>query len=190
MGAKNAIKRLFNDKEIAKKVSIKYIKARLEINRKTPLKVENETEFLNLITGIVQFFESKTGESVSNNELALQKAELILSRFGSAGLPSAKDAAIKATDGGTIGLVEAIYAALKASSEEAMFEAILREEVGGGGLIDLEKLSFVKEYIAYKGQSLPESARKMRPEELVPRYKEIIKRDLHIAETLTKTLGL
>lgn len=188
MGARNAIKRLFSDKEIAKTVTTKYLRARLEINKKIPLKVENEKEFLQLITGVVQFFESKTGETVSNDELALQKAELILSRFGDVGIAAAKDAAIKSTDGGTMEIVQTIFLTLKASSEEAMFETILRQEVDE--LDELQKLAFVKEYIEYKGLSLPESARKMRPEELVSRYKEIIKRDLQIAETITKTLGL
>jgi len=188
MGAKRAIHRLLVDREVAKNVSIKYIKARTALNKILPLRVKDEKEFHSIAISIVKFLESKTGTDVSNDELALQKAEMVLSRFGNAGLPSAKDAAMKGTEGGTMAIADAIYSAMKEQSEDNYFEAILREEVDP--FDEFEKIRFVEEYVQMKGLSLPESARKMRPEELVTRYKEIIKRDLKIADALTKTLGL
>lgn len=188
MGAKRAIHRLLVEREVAKKVSIKYIKARTALNKILPLRVNDEKEFHDVIVGIVQFLESSTGSSASNYELALQKAEMILSRFGNAGLPSAKDAAMKGTEGGTMAIADAIYSAMKEQSEDNHIEAVIREEVSPHD--EFEKIRFVEEYVQMKGLSLPESARKMRPEELVTRYKEIIKRELKIADALTKTLGL
>ena len=184
MGAKRAIHRLLVDREVSKEVSVKYIKARTALNKILPIRVKDEKEFHAVIIRIVQFLESKAGTAVSNDELALQKAEMVLSRFGNAGLPSAKDAAIKGTEGGTMALADAIYSAMKEQSEDNHIEAVLREEVSP--FDEFEKIKFVEEYVQMKGLSLPESARKMRPEELVSRYKEIIRRELKIADALTK----
>ena len=188
MGAKRAIHRLLVEREVSKKVSVKYIKARTALNKVLPLRVKDEKEFHSVIIRIVQFLESKTGSQVSNDEFALQKAEMVLLRFGNAGLSSAKDAATKGTEGGIMAIADAIYSAMKEQSEDNHIESVIREEVDQ--FDEFEKIRFVEEYIQMKGLSLPESARKMRPEELVTRYKEIIRRDLRIAEALTKTLGL
>lgn len=188
MGAKRAIHRLLVNREVSKEVSVKYIKARTALNKVLPLRVNDDKEFHKVVIKIVQFLESKTGTDVSNDEFAFKKAEMVLSRFGNAGLPSAKDAAMKGTEGGTMAVADAIYSAMKEQSEDNHIEAVLREEVSP--FDEFEKMKFVEEYVQMKGLSLPESARKMRPEELITRYKEIIRRDLKIAEALTKTLGL
>lgn len=188
MGAKRAIHRLLVNREVSKEVSIKYIRARTELNKKLAMRAKDEKEFQNAITKVVQFIESKTGTAVSNDELALQKAEMILSRFGNAGLPSAKDAAMKGTEGGIMAVADAIYSAMKEQSEDNYIESVLREEADP--FDEFEKIRFVEEYMQFRGLSLPESARNMRPEELVSRYKEIIRRDIKISEALTKTLGL
>jgi len=194
MGAKRAIHRLIVNREVSKEVSVKYIKARTALNKILPIRVKDEKEFHVVIIRIVQFLESKTGitisngVAVSNDELALQKAEMILSRFGNAGLPSAKDAAMTGIDGGVMAVADAIYSVMKEQGEDNYIEAVLREEVDP--FDEFDKIKFVEEYVQLKGLSLPESARKTRPEELISRYKELIRRDLKIAEALTKTLGL
>jgi len=188
MSAQNAIKRIFVNKEIAKEVGVKFIKARIELNQYLPLRVSGEVSFYTLITQIIQFFESIINESISTDELALQKAELILSQFSNGGIFAAKDAATKGIDGSVMAVADAIYTALKNQSEEYYFEKIMREEVDE--FDQFEILRFVESFKRYKGLSLSENIRNMRAEELMGKYKDLVRQDIHLSEALTKMLGL
>ena len=187
VSAKGAIERIVIKREIDKEVSDKYNKALIELRRELPLRVSSEEEFYSLITSIVQFFESKTGLSASNNVLALQTAEEIFA--GSrAGTKGAKDAALKGIGGGVLALADAICQNLRDISERNRFMKILREECDE--FSDFEKIRFVADFKRYLGNYLPKTARETRPEELVPRYKEIIWEYYQDAKEFTKTFGL
>ncbi len=189
MGAKRAIQRLFVEHEIAREVSAKYIRARIEINKMLPAKVTSEKEFYQLITRIVQFYEKETGGIPSGDSFAFQKAEQILSQYAIAGILSAFDASTKHVEGGVLGIASAICTAMKTQSEEHRLDTILRQEIGDE-FNSLERLKFTEEYKAIKGRGLPETMQNANPGELIGKIKEVIKRDLQIADTFQKTLGI
>lgn len=187
MSAKKAIERIVINREIDKEVSVKYNRALIELRRMLPLRAGSEEEFFFLIQRMVQFFEAKTGPSASNDKMALQTAEEIFS--GSrAGIKGAKDAALNGVGGGVLALAEAVYQNLRDIAERNRFMTILREECDE--VSDFEKIRFVDDFKKCLGNYLPKTARETRPEELLPRYKEIIWEYYQDSKEFTKTFGL